>query len=256
MVAATGCTAWETCNTQACDIGAMCGRYVMHRPSHELQQIFATQGAVPNFPPSWNVAPTQLAPVVRRHPQSGERSLDLLNWGLVPHFIRELASARKPINARSETAAASPMFRDAMVRRRCLVPADAFYEWQVGAAGKQPHAVARADDAPMALAGLWEGWRGADGTVLRSFTILTTAACASLAHLHHRMAVVVEPGDWPIWLGEEPGDPAALLRPSEAEFRIWPVAARVGNVRNNDAALLDPVTPSLVMPNLEIQPSP
>lgn len=206
---------------------------------------------MPNYPPSWNVAPTQMAPVVRRHPETGERRLDLLSWGLVPHFIRDLASARKPINARGETAATSPMFRDAMMRRRCLVPADAFYEWQAGSAGKQPYAVARADGTPMALAGLWEGWRGADGTVLRSFTILTTVACAALAHLHHRMAVVVEPAEWPAWLGEQARDPQTMLRPSEAEFRVWPVAARVGNVRNNDAALLDPVTL-----NPEIQPFP
>jgi putative SOS response-associated peptidase YedK len=231
----------------------MCGRYVLQRPADELRQIFATMGTVPNAAPSWNVAPTQSAPVIRLHPESGERRMDLLRWGLVPHFVKDHAATRQPINARSETAAELPMFRDALRRRRCLVPADAFYEWTTGPAGKQAHAIARADGAVMALAGLWEGWRGADGTVLRSYTILTTRACAALAHLHERMAVVLEPADWPLWLGEVDGDPPSLLHPSAAGFRIWKVGPRVGNVRNNDAALLDPMpeTPPAPAPPLE-----
>jgi putative SOS response-associated peptidase YedK len=213
----------------------------MARPIDELRHIFAAVGAIPNFDPSWNVAPTQRAPVVRRHPDSLERRIDLLQWGLVPKFTTDLAAARKPINARSETASTSPMFRDALARRRCLVPADAFYEWVPEGKSKQAFAVARADGQPMALAGLWEGWRAADGSILRSFTILTTPACAALASLHERMAVVLEPSDWPIWLGEAEGDPLTLLRPSESAFRIWKVGPRVGNMRNNDAALLDGV---------------
>lgn len=223
-------------------LAAMCGRYVLHSPVAELRRIFATNGAVPNFPPTWNMAPTQMAPVVRRHPESGERRLDLLRWGLVPHFVIDQKATRQPINARSETAAGSGMFRDALKRRRCLVPADAFYEWMQAPGGKQAHAAARADGTVMALAGLWEGWRGADGTVLRTYTILTTKACAALAHLHERMAVVLEPEDWKLWLGEEDGDPTALLRPSAAAFRVWPVGARVGNVRNNDPGLLEPIS--------------
>ena len=222
----------------------MCGRYVLQRAVDELRQIFATTGEVPNFAPSWNRAPTQMAPVVRLHPETGQRRIDLLRWGLVPHFVADPAASRQPINARSETAATSPMFKAALQRRRCLVPADAFYEWTGPAKARQAHAVARADGAPMALAGLWEGWRGADGTVLRSYTILTTRACVALAPLHERMAVVLEPADWPVWLGEQDGDPLCLLRPSEAAFRIWKVGPRVGNVRHNDAALLDPVTAS------------
>ncbi len=213
----------------------------MARPVDELRHLFAALGAMPNVAPSWNVAPTQHAPVLRRHPESGERRLDLLHWGLVPHFTADLATARKPINARSETAATSPMFRDALARRRCLVPADAFYEWVQEGKAKQPFAIARADGQPMALAGLWEGWRAADGSVLRSFTILTTQACTTLAALHERMAVVLEPEDWPVWLGEPNGDPLALLRPSATAFRIWKIGPRVGNVRNNDEQLLAPI---------------
>lgn len=223
----------------------MCGRYVLHTPISELRRMFAASGSepagLPNIAPTWNMAPTQQAPVVRIHPQTLERRIDLLRWGLVPHFVSDPTASRQPINARSETAAQAPMFRSAMQSRRCLVPADAFYEWTPDGKVKQAHAVARADGAPMALAGLWEGWRGADGTVLRSYTILTTQACLSLAHLHERMAVVLEPSDWPVWLGEQPGNPAALLAPSTAAFRIWKVGPRVGNVRNNDADLLNPL---------------
>jgi putative SOS response-associated peptidase YedK len=224
------------------DLCAMCGRYVLHRPIDELRRIFAALGEMPNFEPTWNMAPTQLAPVVRLHPESGERRIDLLRWGLMPHFVKDPASSRQPINARSETAATSPMFRGALERRRCLVPADAFYEWAAEGKTKQAYAIARADGKPMALAGLWEGWRGPDGTVIRSYTIMTTAACPALAHLHERMAVVLEEADWPVWLGEMPGDPAIVLRSSMAAFRIWKVGSRVGKVRNNDPTLLDELT--------------
>jgi putative SOS response-associated peptidase YedK len=218
----------------------MCGRYAVFKSVDEISRLFATVNPVPNVAPTWNMAPTQLAPVVRLHPQSGERHLDLLRWGLVPHWVGDPKATRQPINARSETAATSPMFRDALARRRCLVPIDAFYEWQATDGAKIPHAIARADGAPMALAGLWEGWRGPDGEVLRSFTVLTTAANAVLRALHERMPVVVEKPDWPLWLGEAAGDFAALLRPSDAPFRVWPVSTRVNNVRNDGPDLLGP----------------
>jgi putative SOS response-associated peptidase YedK len=227
------------------DLDDMCGRYVFYRPIDEIRAIFAAMGEMPNFEPSWNVAPTQLAPVMRRHPKTGERRIDLLRWGLVPHFVEDPASSRQPINARSETAATSPMFKGALERRRCLVPADAFYEWTSAGKTKQAHAAARADGQPMALAGIWEGWRGADGMVMRSYAILTTTSCPALAHLHARMAVVLEPNDWPLWLGETEGDVGALMRPSEAAFRVWTVGPRVGNVRNNDSSLLDSWEPTV-----------
>ncbi len=222
----------------------MCGRYVIESSASELRQLFQALSELPNFAPSWNVAPTHHAPVLRRQPDTGERRLDLLQWGFVPRFTADIATARKPINARCETAASSPMFRDALARRRCLVPADAFYEWTSVGKAKQPHAVARADGMPMALAGLWEGWRGPDGMVLRSFAIITTTACEALVDLHERMPVVLEAADWPVWLGEQPGDAQALLKPSGSTFRTWKIAARVGNVRNDDPGLLEPLTES------------
>ncbi|MBC7637056.1 MAG: SOS response-associated peptidase [Acetobacteraceae bacterium] len=219
----------------------MCGRYAQYRDGDRLRKLFATVNPPPNIQPSWNVAPTRLAPVVRRHPETGARHLDLLRWGLVPHWTKTFADARSPINARSETAGSAPMFRDALAHRRCLVPIDAFYEWQVTPDGKIPHAIARQDDQPIVAAGLWEGWRGPDGVVIRSFAILTTTACPALAHLHERMPVVLEAADFAHWLGEAPGDVAALLRPSAAGFRVWQVGTAVGNVRNDGAELLRPV---------------
>ena len=218
----------------------MCGRYAAFRSVDEVRRIFATANAPPDFAPGWNIAPSRLAPVVRLHPESGERRLDLLRWGLLPHWVRDPKSTRQPINARSETAATSPMFRDAFARRRCLVPADAYYEWQAVGGAKIPHAIARANGAPMALAGLWEGWRGEGGEVRRSFAVLTTHANAALLALHERMPVVLEPPDWPVWLGEQPGETASLLRPSATAFRVWPVSLQVNAVRNDGPHLLDP----------------
>ncbi|HKM61115.1 MAG TPA: SOS response-associated peptidase [Acidisphaera sp.] len=219
----------------------MCGRYAAFLPAEAIAAIFGTTNPPPNFPPSWNLAPTQQAPAVRRHPESGERHLDLLTWGLVPHFTKDLATARKPINARAETVASSGMFKGAFAQRRCIVPADAFYEWRAGADGKQPYAVARRDGDPMAFAGLWEGWRAPDGGVLRTFVIITTNANAVLRELHERMPVVLEKPDWPLWLGESAGDAAALLHPAPDDvLRAWPVGRAVGNVKRNSPDLLQP----------------
>jgi putative SOS response-associated peptidase YedK len=219
----------------------MCGRYAAFLPAEAIVALFATSGPVPNWAPTWNMAPTRDAPVVRRHPESGERRLDLLRWGLLPHWAKDAKSVRQPINARSETVATAPMFRDAFRHRRCLVPADAFYEWQATGGAKLPWAIARADGQPLTFAGLWEGWRGSDGAVIRSFTIVTTGANEALRPLHERMPVVLEPADWPLWLGETAGDPADVMRPSRASFRTWRIGTAVNNVRNDTPQLLEPV---------------
>jgi putative SOS response-associated peptidase YedK len=219
----------------------MCGRYASFLPAEALRALFHTVNPTPNWEPTWNMAPTRDAPVVRLHPQTRERYLDVLRWGLVPHWAKDPKSGRQPINARAETVGTAQMFHDAFARRRCLVPADVFYEWQATEGGKLPYAIARVDGQPMTFAGLWEGWRGADGTVLRTFTIVTTNANAVLRPLHERMPVILEAADWPAWLGETEGDAAALLRPSAAELRVWRVGTAVNNVRNDNAALLEPV---------------
>lgn len=127
-----------------------------------------------------------------------------------------------------------------MAKRRCLVPADAFYEWKAVIDGKQPFAIARVDGSPLAFAGLWEAWRSPDDEMLRTFTILTTSANADMAKLHNRMPVIVEEADWRTWLGEVPRDPLEPLRPAdEGVVKIWPVSRAVNNVQNNGAELLD-----------------
>ncbi len=221
-------------------ITAMCGRYAAILPADHIAALFQTRGPIPDWPGTWNMAPTRDAPVIRLHPETRERRLDLLRWGLVPHWVKDLKATRQPINARGETIASTPMFRDAFARRRCLVPADAFYEWQATADGKLPWAIARSDAASLVFAGLWEGWRGPDGTIIRSFTIVTTSANDALRPLHERMPVVLEEAEWPLWLGESGGDPAGLIRPSPAAFRTWRIGTAVNNVRHDAASLLDP----------------
>jgi putative SOS response-associated peptidase YedK len=171
----------------------MCGRYASFLPAEAVARLFQTVNPLPNLPPTWNMAPTQDAMVVRRHPESGERHLDLLKWGLLPFFTKDSVHAKRPINARAETVATSGMSRSSFARRRCIVPADAFYEWKSVECGKQPYAISRRDDQSMAFAGLWEeGFKWTDGTVQRTFTIITTNANAMMAELHDRMPVILE----------------------------------------------------------------
>jgi putative SOS response-associated peptidase YedK len=218
----------------------MCGRFAAQLASEFIRRLFATSGDLPNIGPNWNVAPTQLAMVIRRHPESGERHLDVLRWGLVPHFTKDLKALKRPINARSKTAPGSGMFLFALAARRCLVPADAFYEWKAMADGKLPYAIARLNTEPLAFAGLWEGRRDPAGETLRTFTILTTAANDDMAQLHERMPVILELADWPMWLGEEDGDHKALMRPAKSGVvRLLPVSRAMNSLRNNGAELLD-----------------
>ena len=231
----------------------MCGRYASYLPPELIARLFGTKNPLPNLKPTWNMAPTMDAPVVRRHPETGERHLDALTWGFIPAFTATLKEARRPVNARAETVATSGMFRNAFAKRRCIVPAAAFYEWQAGSpslprAPKTPYAIARADGDPLAFAGIWEGWRAPDGTILRTFAIITTTANLQMAVLHERMPVILQAADWPAWLGEEaglgeePGDPSALLRPlPDGILRLWPVDKRVGNVRNDGPELIAPL---------------
>jgi putative SOS response-associated peptidase YedK len=228
----------------------VCGRFASTLPAEFIATLFATVGAIPAPPPSWNITPGQETCVLRHHPESGARRMDALVWGLVPHFTKRLSGLPRPINARAETVATAPIFRGAFARRRCLVPSDLFYEWQVLPEGRQPYAVARADGAPLVLGGLWESWQRPDGRLHRSFAIVTTAASADIARLHERMPLVVDEAAWPLWLGEAAGDPATLLRPAPAgRLRAWPVSARVNNPRNNDAALVSPAAASAIDPS-------
>lgn len=223
----------------------MCGRFVQHQAPIAYAEQFGVDplaAPLPNAPPRYNAAPTRDLMVVRRHPQTGQRHLSLLRWGLVPSFSRDASAGARMINARSESVAGKPSFRAAwMARRRCIVPAEGFYEWRVTQTGRQPFFVRRADGAPMALAGLWEGWKEpATGTWLRTFTILTCAADARLTPLHARMPVILPDAHIAAFLEER--DPRALLRPFPgAALDLWPVSPQVNAVRNDGPELLTPL---------------
>jgi putative SOS response-associated peptidase YedK len=162
----------------------------------------------------------------------------------VPFWAKDAKFGYSTINARAEEAAAKPAFRDALKKRRCLVPADAFYEWQrLDPKVKRPFAFALKSGEPYAFAGLWDRWQGKDNAALETFTILTTDPNELMEPVHNRMPVILDPGDYDRWLDPETTErpPVDLLRPYPAErMRAWPVSRRVGNVRNNDAELLEP----------------
>ena len=200
---------------------------------------------MPRFAPSYNVAPSSTQPVVRINRDSGSREFALLRWGLVPFWAKQAKFGYSTINARSEEAATKPAYREALKKRRCLVPADAFYVWQrIDRKTKRPYAIALRSGDPYAFAGLWESWQPKEGAPLESFTILTTDPNELMEPIHNRMPAILERRDYPRWL--DAGDPARppvdLLRPFPAEkMRLWPVSERVGNVRNNDPQLLQQI---------------
>jgi putative SOS response-associated peptidase YedK len=239
----------------------MCGRYRQARSAAELAEIFETVNPIPNRAPSWNIAPTQDALVVRRHPETGARHLDALRWGLVPHWAKDPSSGARMINARAEGVADRPAFRAAFAKRRCLVPADGFYEWRASAAPKapkQPYTIALCDGSPMALAGLWEAWRGQGGEVVRTFTIITCEANEKLRALHDRMPAILPRAAWPAWLSEAPAEAAellALLRPyPSSALAAWPVPRRVGRVSEDDVGLAERDPTAAPLAGLDDQP--
>lgn len=224
----------------------MCGRYVITTPPMALAKKFAALNPPPNFQPHWNAAPSQDLPVIRYNPATQQRSLDVLRWGLVPIWAKDLAIGNQAMNARSESLESKPMFRDAYEKRRCLVPAEAFYEWQGEKNNKQPYAIAMKDREVFAFAGLWERWRHPEnGEITRSFTIVTGLANELTAPIHDRMPIILPENTWAAWLDEEKVSPQILkqmLTPYSArEMYVWPVSKAVGNVRNNEHNLLDEV---------------
>jgi putative SOS response-associated peptidase YedK len=225
----------------------MCGRYVLTSPAEALRRLFGFVEQ-PNLEPRVNVAPTQEVPVIRqRRRPAGERTLQALRWGLVPPWAESLAGGARMINARGEAVAETRAFRTAFRRRRCLVPANGFYEWRPGDTAKQPYLIARPDGAPFAFAGLWERWTPPAGdtplerSYVDSFTIVTTAASPALAPLHHRQPVILASEDYARWLDPdaEPQALLALLKPASEDFLTYvPVDREINSVRNDDTALL------------------
>ena len=225
----------------------MCGRFARKSTQDLLTEWFGMElEDMPWFAPSYNVAPQSVQPVVRANRDTGSREFALLRWGLVPFWAKDPKFGYSTINARAEEAAQKPAFRDALKKRRCLVPADAFYEWQrLDPKTKKPFAFAMKSGEPYAFAGLWDRWQGKDNEVLETFTILTTDPNELMEPVHNRMPVILEPIDYDRWIDPDTKDrpPLDLLRPYPADrMRSWPVSQRVGNVRNNDADLLEPAS--------------
>ena len=183
-------------------------------------------------------------PVVRYDAKAGQRSLDMLRWGLIPYWAKDIKVGFSNINAKAEGIETKPAFRKAFERRRCLVPVDNFYEWRKTATGKQPYALALADRGIMALAGLWENWQSPAGEWVRSFAIVTTEPNELCAEIHNRMPVILKPEhgrNGSANTGERTGAEGAAGPYPTDDMICWPVSARVGNVRNNDSSLIEPV---------------
>ena len=231
----------------------MCGRYGRRGDKQRIAEWMQTHNTnvldefdETNLAPSFNVAPQTLQPVVRLNRETGERELTVMRWGLVPYWSKDGKASFSTINAKSETVATSPTYREAWKYRRCLVPADWFYDWvKLDENTKQPYAIAMKDDGMFAFAGLWEKWKDkATGQMLRTYTILTIDPNELMESIHNRMPVIIPPKDYERWMAPaEPSHlPVDLLRPYPAEaMKAWRVGRAVGNTRNNDPSLIVPV---------------
>ncbi len=223
----------------------MCGRFTLFSGGPALQAHFQLP-ETPMLRPRYNIAPSQEVAVVRSLGE-GERSLGWLRWGLIPGWAKDPRIGHRLINARAETVAEKPAFRHAFRQRRCLIPADGFYEWQRRDGRKQPWYFHRRDEGLMAFAGLWEHWDRA-GELVETCTIITTRANALMARVHERMPVILAPVDYPRWLETPAAEAAALqsfLRPcAEDWLTSVPVSTRVNNPGNDDMALIHPFDPA------------
>jgi len=228
----------------------MCGRYTITASPEVLRALFA-YAEQPNFPPRYNVAPTQPIPIVRL--VEGRREFALVRWGLLPSWVRDPKGFTLVFNARGESVIDKPAFRNAMKRRRCLIPADGFYEWQArGKAQKQPFYIRAKSGAPLAFAGLWETWTGPNGEELDTAAIVTTRANKTLAPIHERMPVIVPPEAFDLWLNSNEVDAttaAALIVPApDGLLEVYEISTAVNRTANDNAKLLEPVVPGQLPP--------
>ena len=219
----------------------MCGRYTLRTPVDVLAEGFEIEEYPSSLPPNYNVAPTQeVAAVVE---EIEKRKLEMFHWGLIPSWAKDPAIGNKMINARAETVAEKPSFRSAFKKRRYLILADGFYEWQKTDNGKQPYHIKMQDDSPFAFAGLWEVW-DKYGEEIRSGTIITTDANDLMNEIHHRMPVILHPEDYAMWLDpnfDEKEPLTTLLKPYPADaMEAYLVSRRVNKPSNNEPNVLEP----------------
>jgi putative SOS response-associated peptidase YedK len=221
----------------------MCGRFAFFSPEEAIRQYFDL-----NYPaelsPSYNIAPSQQVAAILESPVSGIE-LQMLQWGLVPFWAKDPKIGHQLINARAETLSEKPSFRQAFVRRRCLIPANGFYEWHTEGGEKRPLYFSDAESRPFFMAGLWELWISDDGSEIESCTLLTTEPNDFLAPIHNRMPVIIAPDDFDLWLdpgAQHPGEVQHLLRAYPAEaMSHYPVSTFVNNPRNEDPLCIEPL---------------
>ncbi|MCA9929387.1 MAG: SOS response-associated peptidase [Anaerolineales bacterium] len=226
----------------------MCGRFALISDTETLIDAFGvapeTVSALPTAIPRYNIAPTQPVAAVRLSRDGKQRELTFFRWGLIPSWSKDIKIGARLINARSETVTEKPSFRTAFKRRRCIIPADGFYEWQRRGSSKQPVYIHATDNRPLALAGLWEIWRTQEGDSLQTCTILTTTPNELMAPIHNRMPVILEPEDFDTWLdpGPQPDQGLHLLRPYPAhKMTFYPVSTFVNSPANDAPQCITPL---------------
>jgi putative SOS response-associated peptidase YedK len=216
----------------------MCGRYRLSRRKQMIEEYFSTVSSEDDWSPRYNIAPTQPVPVIRQNPKEPRRELSLMKWGLIPSWAKDQSVGAQMINARSETAATKLAIRDPLTIRRCLIPADGFYEWQRRGKAKQPYCFEVNDGELFAFAGLWDRWRDTRGQWLKSCSILTTTPNAVTSSVHDRMPVILDPDSYDLWLDPGMRDVAAaseMLKPYDARLMCcYPVSTRINHVANDD----------------------
>ena len=221
----------------------MCGRYRLGRGREAFKKYFGTDDDL-DWSPRYNIAPTQLVPTLRQHAHEPRRILSSMRWGLVPSWAKDISIGAKMINARAETAVEKPSFREALQRRRCLIPADGFFEWKRFGKSSQPYCFTLTDDSVFAFAGIWDRWTGTAG-LMETCSIITTTSNEVTAEVHDRMPVILKRDNYHLWLDPGLHDVATvtdLLKPFEAKLmRKYPVSTRVSDVRNDDAECAAPV---------------
>jgi len=225
----------------------MCGRFTLTTPVERLAEQFEISGDLPRLTPSYNIAPSQQIAAVAENSE-GERRLGRLQWGLVPRWSKDPEIGSKMINARAETVSEKNSFKSAFKKRRCLIPADGFYEWQRNQSGsgpKQPYYIRLETGTPYAFAGLWETWEGEDGRKIHSTTIITTEANELVGGIHHRMPVILPPESYGTWLDtfiQEPEELMPLLGPYPSGWmEAFPIGTYVNKPANDDPACIEPV---------------
>ena len=219
----------------------MCGRFSLTTPVEGIRRLFGFS-QIPNLPARYNIAPTQAVLAVRAAAKGGEGAPPdafMVRWGLIPSWAKEASIGARMINARAETITEKPAFKAAFRRRRCLIPADSFYEWRTENKRKQAYRIHFEDGDPFAFAGLWEDWLAPDGSQIESCSIVTTEAAPAIADIHHRMPVILEPTAFDVWMSGSPDAAGAMLKSYSGarELTADRIVDRVNNVRNDGPEL-------------------